>query len=77
MKIVKLSVTLKSERVTKLKEKTMMFSILRLETKLETIQKTEAISMSEREKLTKVKINKSHEKYLNFANFCNSVMILN
>ena len=54
-----------------------MFSILRLETKLETIQKTEAISMSEREKLTKVKINKSHEKYLNFANFCNFVMILN
>ena len=44
---------------------------------IETIEKTEAISMSEHENLTKVKINKSHEKYLNFANFCNFVMILN
>ena len=35
---------------------------------IETIEKTEAISMSENENLTKAKINKSQEKYLNFAN---------
>ena len=35
---------------------------------IETIEKTEAISMSERENLTRVKINMSQEKYLNFAN---------
>ena len=32
------------------------------------IEKTEAISISERESLTKVKINKSQEKYLNLEN---------
>ena len=31
---------------------------------IETIEKTEAISMNEREYLTKVKINKSEEKYI-------------
>ena len=35
---------------------------------IETIEKTGAISMRERENLTKVKIKKSQEKYLNFAN---------
>ena len=40
---------------------------------IETIEKTEAISMSKRENPTEVKINKSQEKYLNFASF---VMIL-
>ena len=45
---------------------------------IETIEKTEAISMSERENLTKVKVKKSQEKYLNFANlaiqeFCNDI----
>ena len=35
---------------------------------IETIEKTKAISMREQENLTKVKINKSKEKYLNFAN---------
>ena len=45
---------------------------------IETIEKTEAISMGERENLTKVKINKSQEKYLNFANlavqeFCDDI----
>ena len=35
---------------------------------IETIEETEAISMSEREKLTKVKMEKSQEKYINFAN---------
>ena len=45
---------------------------------METIEKTETISMSERENLTKVKINKSQEKYLNFANltiqeFCDDI----
>ena len=34
MKIVKLTVALKNERVTELGKKTMMLSILRLETKL-------------------------------------------
>ena len=34
MKIVKLTVTLKNERVIELEKKTMMLSILRLETKL-------------------------------------------
>ena len=34
---------------------------------IETIEKTEAISMSERENLTKVKVKKSQEKYINFA----------
>ena len=34
---------------------------------IETIAKTEAICMSEQENLTKVKIKKSQEKYLNFA----------
>ena len=46
----------------------MMFSIFRLETiTIENIVKTEAISMSEGENLTKIKVNKSQEKYLNFA----------
>ena len=45
---------------------------------IETIEKTEAISMSERENLTKVKVKKSQEKYLNFANlaiqeFCDDI----
>ena len=48
---------------------------------IETIEKTEAISMSERENLTNVKIHKSQEKYLNFANlaiqeFCDYVVCL-
>ena len=34
MKIVKLTVTLKNERLIELEKKTMMLSILRLETKL-------------------------------------------
>ena len=69
MKIVKLTVTLKNEIVIELEKKTMMLSILRLETKLlKLFKKNEAINMSERENLTKVKIKKSQEKYLNFAN---------
>ena len=45
---------------------------------IETIEKTEAISMSERENLAKVKVKKSREKYLNFANlaiqeFCDDI----
>ena len=46
---------------------------------IETIEKPEAISMNECEKLTKVKVIKSEEKYLNFANllFKNFVMALN
>ena len=45
---------------------------------IETIEKTEAIGMSERENLTKVKVKKSQEKYLNFANlaiqeFCDNI----
>ena len=45
---------------------------------IETIEKTETISMSERENLTKVKIKKSQEKYLSFANltvqeFCDDI----
>ena len=45
---------------------------------METIEKTETISMSERENLTKVKKNRSQEKYLNFANlpiqeFCDDI----
>ena len=35
---------------------------------IETTEKTEAISMNERENLTKVKVKKSQEKYLNFEN---------
>ena len=69
MKMIKLTVTLKNERVIELEKKTIMLSILRLETKLlKLLKKTEAISMSENENLTKAKINKSQEKYLNFAN---------
>ena len=34
---------------------------------IETIEKYEAISMNERKNLTKVKVTKSGEKYLNFA----------
>ena len=34
---------------------------------IETIEKTKVMSMSESENLTKVKIKKSEEKYLNFA----------
>ena len=45
---------------------------------IETIEKAEAIGMSERENLTKVKVKKSQEKYLNFANlaiqeFCDNI----
>ena len=45
---------------------------------IETIEETEAMSMNERENLTKVKIKKSQEKYLNFANvaiqeFCDDI----
>ena len=45
---------------------------------IENIEKTEAIGMSERENPTKVKIKKSQEKYLNFANlaiqeFCDDI----
>ena len=35
---------------------------------IETIEKTKAMNMSERENLTKVKIKKSQKRYLNFAN---------
>ena len=65
------TVTLKNERVIKLEKKTMMLIIFRFE-------KTEAISMSQRENLTKVKIKKSLEKYIDFANliiqeFCDDI----
>ena len=45
---------------------------------IETIEKIEAMSISERENLTKVKIKKSQEKDLNFANvaiqeFCDDI----
>ena len=68
MKIVKLTVTLKNERVIKLGKKTMTLSRLFRNEIIEIIDKTEAISISERESLTKVKVKKSHEEYLNFAN---------
>ena len=47
---------------------------------IETFEKTEAISMSESGNLTKVKIKKSQEKYLNFANlaiqeFCDDIKL--
>ena len=45
---------------------------------VEGIEKTEPISMSEPESLTKVKVKKSQEKYINFANsaiqkFCDDI----
>ena len=45
---------------------------------IETIEKNKAIRMSERETLTKVKVKKSQEKHLNFANsaiqeFCDDI----
>ena len=45
---------------------------------IETNEKTEAISMSEHKNLTKVKVKKSQEKYLNFVNlafqgFCDDI----
>ena len=56
----------------------MTLSILFRNEIIEIIDKTEAISISERESLTKVKVKKSHEKYLNFANlsiqeFCDDI----
>ena len=72
----KTTVTLKNERVIKLEKKTMMLSILRLETKL--LKLLKKLSMSERENLIKVKVKKSQEKYLYFANlaiqeFCDDI----
>ena len=56
----------------------MTLSILFRNEIIEIIDKSEAISISERESLTKVKVKKSHEKYLNFANlsipeFCDDI----
>ena len=53
------------------------YTLLRNEI-IDTIEKTDAISMNERENLTKVKVQKSQEKYLNFANlafqeFCDDI----
>ena len=45
MKIVKLTVTLKNERVIKLEKKTMMLSILRLKTKLLRLSKKLKLSV--------------------------------
>ena len=79
MKIVKLIVTLENEREVKLEKKAIMLSILHLETKLlRLLKKNEAIRISEHETLTKVKVKKSQEKYLNFANsaiqgFCDDI----
>ena len=67
MKMVKLTLTLKNEKAIELGKKTMMLSTLRLETKLLKDwyeQKTEAISMSKRENLTKVKIKNQKKKIL-------------
>ena len=78
MEIVKLKVTLKNERVIQLEKKTVMLSVLRVETKSLKLLKTEAISMSEGKNLAKVKIKKSQERYFNFANlaiqeFCDDI----
>ena len=61
------TVTLKNERVIKLEKKTMMLSILRLETKLLRLLKK-----------IKLLVKKSQEKYLNFENlaiqkFCDDI----
>ena len=65
MKIVKLTVTIKSERVIELEMKTMMLSILFLETKLLELLKKLKLLVS---KKIKIKIKKSQEKYLKFSN---------
>ena len=65
MKIVKLTVTVKSERVIELEMKTMMLSILFLETKLLKLLKKLKLLVS---KKIKIKIKKSQEKYLQFPN---------
>ena len=77
MKIVKLTVTLKNKSDQIGKENDFVYTSLRNEF-IETIEKTEAINMSEHENLTNVKVKKSHEKHLNFANlaiqnFCDDI----
>ena len=53
---IKLTVTLKNERAIQMGKKIMILSILGLAKNIETIEKTEAICMSEQENLMKVKI---------------------
>ena len=77
MKIVKLTVTLKNKSDQIGKENDFVYTSLRNEF-IETIEKTEAINMSEHENLTNVKVKNSHEKHLNFANlaiqnFCDDI----
>ena len=66
MKIIKLTVTVKSERLIELEMKTMMLSILFLETKLLKLLKKLKLLVSK--KKIKIKIKKSQEKYLQFPN---------
>ena len=66
MKIVKLTVALKSERVTELGKKTMMLSILRLETKLFKLLKKLLVWVMWKPNIKKIK--EVTKKYLNFAN---------
>ena len=79
MKIVKLTVTSKNKSDRTGRENNdVEYTLFRKEIIIETIEKTEAISMSERENLTKVK--KSQEKYLNFADlavqkFCDDIKL--
>ena len=65
MKIVKLTVTVKSERVIELETKTMMLSIIFLEIKLLKLLKKLKLLVS---KKIKMKIKKSQEKYFKFLN---------
>ena len=65
----------KSDRTGK-ENNDVEYTLFRKKIIIKTIEKTEAISMSERENLTKVK--KSQEKYLNFADlavqkFCDDI----
>ena len=78
MKIVKTNSNPKKRKSDQTgKENNVEYTSLRNEI-IETIEKTEAISMSERENLTKVKVKQSQETYLNFANlaiqeFCDDI----
>ena len=69
MIVVKLTVILKNEKSDRTGKENNDIEYTSFRNKIiETIENAEAISMSERENLTKVKIKKSQEKYLNFAN---------
>ena len=69
MIVVKLTVILKNEMSDRTGKENNDIEYTSFRNKIiETIENAEAISMNERENLTKVKIKKSQEKYLNFAN---------